>query len=154
MVSFRNLLFSRDSVLNEPHVDDANVIMLCYNVKTRSSFEKLRVLYDEACRSRKSDQFPRVLVATKCDDEKNRQVSVSEGEKLAEEWDFSFFEASAKTGMNVDYAFHKAFQEYWSAEQNKARQSKTQPKQMQKANAQSCKTSLTDNYFFCHLQNR
>lgn len=49
-----------------------------------------------------------VLVANKCDLENERDVSTQEGQHLARQWDCAFFEASAKTRMNVDEAFFEA----------------------------------------------
>lgn len=51
-----------------------------------------------------SEDIVKVLVGNKCD-MNNRVVSVSEGQKLANEYGIRFFETSAKTGVGVDEAF-------------------------------------------------
>lgn len=49
-----------------------------------------------------------VLVANKCDLAAERDVSTQEGQHLAQQWGCAFFEASAKTRVNVDEAFFEA----------------------------------------------
>ena len=39
--------------------------------------------------------------------QKKRQVTVEEAEAVAKEYNLQYFETSAKTGSNVDDAFHK-----------------------------------------------
>jgi GTPase SAR1 family protein len=50
---------------------------------------------------------PMVLVGNKMDSEESRKVDTSEGEKVSREWgkDVVFFEASAKTRVNIDEQF-------------------------------------------------
>ena len=47
----------------------------------------------------------KVLLANKCDQNENRQVSFEEGEALAKEGGMKFFETSAKQDFNVEEAF-------------------------------------------------
>ena len=74
-------------------------------------------------RVRDADQVPMVLVGNKypklfyifkeisltflftCDIDNEREVSTAEGQNLAKEWSIPFFEASAKTRINVDEVF-------------------------------------------------
>ena len=49
---------------------------------------------------------PIVLVGNKCDlPDKDRLVTVSDGQKKAQEWEVPFLETSAKTKVNVDDCF-------------------------------------------------
>ncbi|KAF2158333.1 hypothetical protein M409DRAFT_71692 [Zasmidium cellare ATCC 36951] len=55
--------------------------------------------------------IPIVLVGNKCDRVIERQVSTQEGEALAKSLNCGFVEASARTGVNVDCAFHDVVRE-------------------------------------------
>ena len=46
-----------------------------------------------------------MLVGNKCDLSNEREVTEEEGKKFADEFGMLFFEASAKTGYNVNFAF-------------------------------------------------
>ncbi len=49
----------------------------------------------------------KILVGNKSDEAmENRRVTYDEGMSLAEEYDMDFFEASAKSGFNVEKAFY------------------------------------------------
>lgn len=47
-----------------------------------------------------------MLVGNKADLEDRREVSTKEGKQLADMWNCSFFEASAKTKTNVEESFY------------------------------------------------
>ena len=47
-----------------------------------------------------------IIVGNKSDLAKKRQVTVEEAEAVAKEYNLQYFETSAKTGSNVDDAFH------------------------------------------------
>lgn len=79
-------------------------IMLIYDITSYSSFVNIKnwivnikeYLGEEACIT---------LVANKLDLESSRKVSTEDGMKLAKEYKFSFFEASAKKNISVNEAF-------------------------------------------------
>ena len=93
-------------------IRESDVIMFCYSITSRSSFEDLARYHADAIRGKDSDSFPMLLVATTCDEEEKREVSTSEGEKLAESWGCPFFEVSAKTNLRVEDVFHQAVLEW------------------------------------------
>ena len=45
-----------------------------------------------------------IIIGNKCDLEEERMVQKEEGEKIAENYGFQFYEVSNKTGVNVDEA--------------------------------------------------
>ena len=59
---------------------------------------------DQTNWSKCSNNVCKVLVGNKCD-KPDRVVSEEEGKKLAEDFNMSFFEASAKTNHNVKEVF-------------------------------------------------
>ena len=54
-----------------------------------------------------SDAVARFLIANKVDLYRDRIVSKEEGEKLAKKYNMTYFECSAKSGLNVDEIFSK-----------------------------------------------
>ena len=44
--------------------------------------------------------------------EEQREVSYEEGQKLAQDYGFKFYETSAKEGDNVDFVFENTVKEY------------------------------------------
>ena len=56
-----------------------------------------------------------VLVGNKCDLEAQRKVSYEEGQKAAEEYKMSYFETSAKDGININELFE------WTSRELKGR---------------------------------
>ena len=64
-----------------------------------------RTIFSVKDKDIKRDTVPIVLVGSKSDLEAERRVSREEGEKLAREWGCPFYEASRKTGHNVEEVF-------------------------------------------------
>lgn len=84
-------------------IKSANGIILMYNIANKKSFEKISDWM--ACISEfKDENFPILLVGNKCDLEKERQVSMEEGKKLAKHYNLIFMEVSNKEGKNVEEA--------------------------------------------------
>ena len=57
-----------------------------------------------------------VLIGNKSDLSEERVISFEEGKALAESFNVSFFECSAKTGMNIDVVFEKMGEEVMEGE--------------------------------------
>ena len=80
-------------------------MLLMYDITNRESFEHVSNWVDnikEICSS-----IPIVLVGNKSDMEELRIVTEEEGKAVAKKLKMSFFEASAKTGVNVKEAFYE-----------------------------------------------
>ena len=61
--------------------------------------------------SKESSKTIFVLVGNKSDLADKRQVSIEEGQELAEKYGMKFYETSAKTGENVNEIFNDAVDE-------------------------------------------
>lgn len=79
--------------------------MVMYAINDRGTFEDLPPLFDRIKMVKETERGPMVLVGNKCDLEQEREVSREEAEKLANRLGIPFFEASAKTKVNVTEAF-------------------------------------------------
>jgi GTPase KRas protein len=81
--------------------------ILVYSITSRVSFEKLLVLKRHINLVKEEENVPIVLVGNKKDLEHERQVSTSEGQQLASQWNTQLFETSAKTRDNIDPVFEQ-----------------------------------------------
>ena len=82
----------------------AHGIILIYDVTNRKTFENIRKWLNQIS-NEASNKISIILVANKIDCEEERQISVEEGESLANENNLPIFEASAKDSINVEESF-------------------------------------------------
>jgi small GTP-binding protein len=100
------------SAMREQYMKNCEGILIVYSITSRSSFEEVRVFYNQILRVRDSvfeddgEVFPLCIVGNKCDLEGERQVSTAEGFALAKEFCCDFIETSAKSRINVDQCFY------------------------------------------------
>ena len=82
----------------------AHGILLLFDVTNKKSYENVKIWMEQI----KKEAYSRIaviLVGNKIDDIENRVVKNEDGEKIANELGLSYFEASAKTGENVESCF-------------------------------------------------
>lgn len=79
-------------------------IMLVYDITRRSSFENIAKWLRKIDEHAKEDVI-KLLIGNKRDMHQHRAVKREEGEKLANEYDMSFFETSAKENESINEAF-------------------------------------------------
>ena len=94
--SFRNL--------RKLYLEGAHGGMLLYDVTNETSFQKLDN-WVQSFRETRGDKRLR-LIGNKIDLEDSIQVKKEQGQEYASEQGFEFIQTSAKTGNNVDKAFH------------------------------------------------
>ena len=79
-------------------------ILLLYDVTKQSSYDNIREWIHDI-KEEVSEKAIIFLIANKIDMSDKRKISKEKGEELAEEFKIPFFEASAKSGENVDEVF-------------------------------------------------
>ena len=84
--------------------------ILVYDITNRDSFEHISS-WVEDCLAQSPKTVFMVLVGNKSDLSEKRKVSIEEGQKMAKNNNMIFFEASAKTGDNVDKIFEESANE-------------------------------------------
>ena len=94
----------RPGNLNEIYYETAHGIIITYDITNKKKFIETRKWIDEIIRQAKLD-VRTILVGNKYDLSMEREVTEEEGKKLAAEFGMLFFETSAKTGYNVNFAF-------------------------------------------------
>ena len=79
--------------------------LVVYDIANRESFNNIND-WIEDCKNQSPKTIFFVRVGNKSDLEDKRQVNTEEGQQLADKYGIPFYEASAKTGKNVDEIFY------------------------------------------------
>jgi Ras-related protein Rab-37 len=110
MKSSRSFLFSlkagqeRFRSVTHSYYRDANALLLLYDVTAITSFNNVRAWLSDVREYAHQDVIV-MLIANKVDRTSERVVTRDMGEKLASEYDVTYIETSAKTGLNVEFCF-------------------------------------------------
>ncbi|CAG7919125.1 unnamed protein product [Penicillium olsonii] len=99
------------SAMREQYMRTGEGFLLIYSITSRQSFEEIMTFQQQILRVKDKDYFPIIVVANKCDLEKDRVVSEQEGEALARQFNCKFIETSAKSRINVENAFYDLVRE-------------------------------------------
>eukprot|EP00475_Leptophrys_vorax_P024854 TRINITY_DN3446_c0_g1_i1.p1 TRINITY_DN3446_c0_g1~~TRINITY_DN3446_c0_g1_i1.p1 ORF type:complete len:146 (-),score=25.79 TRINITY_DN3446_c0_g1_i1:90-467(-) len=106
-------------------------ILLVYDVTDESSFNNIRN-WIRNIEQHASENVNKILVGNKADmDESKRAVPAARGQALADEFNIKFFEASAKSNLNVDNVFFTIARDI---KQRLAESAEERPEQQTKAN--------------------
>ena len=92
----------RNIAKNYFHTSDG--FLLVYDISNKESFEKLYFWYEQI-KLNAPENTKCIVVGNKSDLENKREVSKNEGENFSKEYNISFYETSAKDGINVDEVF-------------------------------------------------
>ena len=79
----------------------AKGIILIYDVTNIKSYENIKKWINEI-KEEISENITIVLIGNKIDNENQRKISKEQGEKLANDYNVTFFETSAKTGQGIN----------------------------------------------------
>jgi len=94
------------SILNSKHFIGIHGYMIVYSVGSKQSFEMVRIIRDKILNHLGADTVPLTIVGNKSDlRPEQRQVTLADGKKLAEELGCGFTEASARYNENVGKSF-------------------------------------------------
>lgn len=98
--------FSICQDLLKPHWENANAVMLVYDVSNPESFNKLASWYEQYKHSRTDSAITGVVIANKMDlADRPGSVTVADGQQFADDKGLQFFQACATKG-EVDGPFH------------------------------------------------
>ena len=103
-------------------------LILVYSIDNENSFNNIKNKWIEKIK----DSFdikntPIILVGNKIDLKDERNILEEEGEKLADDNNFKFFETSAKTGKNVNEIFQTLFEIIVKDDENNIQNKKDEP---------------------------
>ncbi len=99
------------SAMRDLYIKNGHVFILVYSIVSKSTFDEILRFHEEIVRVKNTDKIPIILVGSKCDLRDKRQVTVEQGEELAQKMHAVFIEADAKTNVNVDPLFYTAVRE-------------------------------------------
>ena len=94
----------RYKTIAKSYIKGANGILLVYDVTKRNSFEVIKN-WVKQIKDLVSSRVNVVLIGNKIDLEDKREVKTEEGEQLGKEFNYQFFETTAKDGVNINEAF-------------------------------------------------
>eukprot|EP00828_Plagiopyla_frontata_P028917 TRINITY_DN3736_c0_g1_i1.p1 TRINITY_DN3736_c0_g1~~TRINITY_DN3736_c0_g1_i1.p1 ORF type:complete len:220 (-),score=41.33 TRINITY_DN3736_c0_g1_i1:142-801(-) len=86
------------------YIRDSDVVLIVYDVLVRSSYENIE-MWMKYVRETRGNDIIVLLIGNKIDDEKNRQVTIEEGNEKGLETSAPYFEVSAKEGTNISNLF-------------------------------------------------
>ncbi|CAH1250582.1 RRAS2 [Branchiostoma lanceolatum] len=95
------------SAMREQYMRTGEGFVLVFSVTDRGSFDEVYKFHRQILRVKDRDEFPMLLVGNKADLDQQRVVTQEEGQELARQLRVGYLEASAKTRLNVDQAFHE-----------------------------------------------
>ncbi|KAJ3439992.1 ras-like protein [Anaeramoeba flamelloides] len=81
--------------------------VIVYSITSRNSFNEAKKILLKIKQVKESSTIPIVLVGNKLDLESERLVEREESEQLKKKYNLTFFESSAKTGLNVTESFEQ-----------------------------------------------
>ena len=95
----------RYKVISKNYFNQSDGFVIVYDITDRKSFDDI-VSWIEQIKESGGEHTKNIIVGNKLDLEKSRKVDKEEGEKLAENYDYLFIEASAQSGKNIDKVFN------------------------------------------------
>jgi Ras-related protein Rap-1A len=99
------------TAMRDLYMKNGQGFILVYSITAQSTFNDLQDLREQILRVKDTDDVPMVLVGNKCDLEDERVVGKELGKQLANQFNCSFMETSAKAKINVNDIFNDLVQQ-------------------------------------------
>ena len=90
--------------ITKNYFNSSDGFLLIYDISDKDSFKHLN-FWNEQIKLNAPNNTKSVLVGNKCDLDNSREISIEQGENLAQKYKIKFFEASAKDGTNINEVF-------------------------------------------------
>ena len=84
------------NVLIDNWIGEGDGFLLVYAINDEEGFKIVDNKHTRIIKVKESVQVPMILVASKCDLQDDRIISIQQGKDLAEKWKIPFIETSAK----------------------------------------------------------
>lgn len=95
------------AALRDQYMRRGDGFILVYSITSKLSFLEIAGIHDQlfmVLDKDSTDYIPLLVLGNKLDLESERQVDTQEAKQIADDWNAIFFETSAKTRQNIDYA--------------------------------------------------
>ncbi|KTW30060.1 uncharacterized protein T551_02004 [Pneumocystis jirovecii RU7] len=107
--------------LRDQWIKNGDGFLLVYSVSSRSTFDRIKRFRDQIVQTKNTQFIPLMLVGNKSDKIYDREVSFQEGQSLAHLYGCQFVETSAKSSVNVEFAFYNLIKAIRNLKMNKDR---------------------------------
>uniref|UniRef100_T1IN97 small monomeric GTPase n=1 Tax=Strigamia maritima TaxID=126957 RepID=T1IN97_STRMM len=97
--------------MRDLYIKNGQGFVVVYSLTNHQTFQDIRTMKDQIVRVKGTDRVPILLVGNKVDLDHQREVTTTEGTNLAQQWNCSFLEASAKNRCNVNEVFAEIVRE-------------------------------------------
>ena len=96
------------AAMRTSYMRNGHGFILIYSINDRYSFEEINSIYKDLVNVKSTSNIPCVICGNKCDlEDRKREISKAEGEKLAAKLKCQFFETSALSNCNIQEMFTK-----------------------------------------------
>ena len=86
--------------INYNYIKEVDGIILMYNIREERSFKNISDLIKGV--RELNNNIPVIIIGNMCDEEEYRIISKEEGEELANEYNYHFYESSNKLNINIE----------------------------------------------------
>jgi GTPase KRas len=101
----------------DSYIRQSHGFLILYDITKKNSFEEVENYFEKVFRIKDEEKFPMVLIGSKCDLEKEREISFEEGFELAKKYGIPFFETSAKVCINIEESIFALIEEIYKSKQ-------------------------------------
>jgi len=97
--------------MRDLYIKNGQGFLVVYSITNHQTFQDIKMMREQIQRVKGVERVPLLLVGNKVDLEHQREVSKSEGITLAQQWECSFIETSAKNRININDVFAEVVKE-------------------------------------------
>ncbi|KAG4304776.1 hypothetical protein PORY_001829 [Pneumocystis oryctolagi] len=92
--------------LRNQWIKNGDGFLLVYSVSSRLTFDRIKRFREQILQIKDAKLTPLIVIGNKSDRMHDREVSFEEGQSLAHSFGCEYIETSAKSCVNVEFAFH------------------------------------------------
>lgn len=97
--------------MHDQYITTGQGFLLLYSIESRYSFDRISEFYEKIQKCKSNCFVPMIVMGNKCDLDKERQISIEEGEEISKIFGCKFIECSAKEQINIKESFHYIIRE-------------------------------------------
>merc|ERR1712063_96924 len=106
------------AAIRDSHIREGLGFIIVYSCTSRESFKEINNIRERVLKVKDKDSYPMILLGNKCDIVKERVITTEEGQELAEKFNITFKECSARNRVNIDESFEEIIHIILKAKEN------------------------------------